>query len=99
MRKKLGLDLAMLLAEMLLLMVFFSAREFSRIHTDVSFGSDEVDIDALWGFVYQPQGGEALKWHTGAGLTTFIEDAFGLGVTREIGLEYRFKDVPLAFRC
>ena len=74
----------------------FSAGEFSRIHADVSFGSGGVGIDALWDFVYQPLGGEDLKWYAGAGPTVFIGDAFGLGVAGEIGLEYRFKDFPLA---
>ena len=74
----------------------FSTGQFSRIHADVSFGSGGVGIDALWDFLYRPLGDEAFNWYAGAGVFTFIGDDFDLGIIGEIGLEYRFKSVPLA---
>jgi hypothetical protein len=74
----------------------FSTGEFSRIHADVSFGSGGVGIDALWDFLYRPLGGEAFNWYAGAGVFTFIGNDFDFGILGEIGLEYRFKTVPIA---
>ena len=74
----------------------FSTGQFSRIHADVSFGSGGVGIDALWDFIYRPLGDEAFNWYAGAGAFTFIGDSFDLGIIGEIGLEYRFKAVPIA---
>ena len=78
----------------------FSAGQFSRIHADLSFGNG-VSADALWDFVYRPLGGEGLNWYAGAGLSTFFgssgsNSSFQLGIPGEIGLEYRFKNAPLA---
>jgi len=73
----------------------FSTGQFSRIHADVSFGGG-VGIDVLWDFLYRPLGDEAFNWYVGAGPYTFIGDNFALGVMGEIGLEYRFKGVPIA---
>jgi hypothetical protein len=73
----------------------FGTAKFSRIHADVSFGSG-VGIDFLWDFIYRPLGGEALNWYVGAGPYTQIADPFWLGVAGEIGLEYRFQQVPIA---
>ena len=73
----------------------FSTGQFSRIHADVSFGSGGVGIDALWDFLYRPLGDEAFNWYVGAGPYTFIGNTFDLGITGEIGLEYRFKGAPL----
>ncbi len=74
----------------------FSTGQFSRIHADVSFGGGGVGIDALWDFLYRPLGDEAFYWYAGAGVFTFIGDNFDLGIIGEIGLEYRFKAVPIA---
>lgn len=73
----------------------FSTGQFSRIHADVSFGKG-VGIDLLWDFLYRPLGEEAFNWYVGAGPYTFIGDPFALGIIGEIGLEYRFKEVPIA---
>ena len=73
----------------------FSTGQFSRIHADVSFGSG-VGIDLLWDFLYRPLGDEAFNWYVGAGPYTFIGDPFALGIIGEVGLEYRFKGVPIA---
>jgi hypothetical protein len=67
-----------------------------RIHADLGFYQGGVGIDALWDFVYKPLGGEAFNWYLGAGPTTYIGDDFWLGLTGEIGLEYRFKTVPIS---
>ena len=72
----------------------FSTGQFSRIHADVSFGKG-VGIDLLWDFLYRPLGEEAFNWYVGAGPYTFIGDPFALGIIGEIGLEYRFKEVPI----
>jgi hypothetical protein len=74
----------------------FGTGKFSRIHADVNFFHGGVGIDALWDFLYKPLGGEAFNWYLGAGAYTDIADPFILGIAGEIGLEYRFKGVPLA---
>lgn len=84
----------------------FSAGKYSRIHADLSFGGG-VSAEALWDFVYRPLGSDGIHWYAGVGLSTFIGDndssdndndnsGFQLGVPGEIGLEYRFKQAPLA---
>jgi hypothetical protein len=73
----------------------FSLGEFTRIHADVSFGNG-VGIDALWDFFYRPLGEEAFYWYMGVGPYTLLGSDFKLGAVGEIGLEYRFKGVPLA---
>ena len=74
----------------------FSAGEFSRIHADLGFYKGGVGIDALWDFLYKPLSGESFNWYVGAGPSTFIGDEFWLGLSGEIGLEYRFATVPIA---
>jgi hypothetical protein len=73
----------------------FSTSKFSRIHADLSFG-DGVAIDLIWDFFYQPLGNEAFNWYIGVGPYSFLGSPFELGLTAEIGLEYRFKGIPLA---
>lgn len=73
----------------------FSTGDFSRVHADVSFGNG-VGIDLLWDFLYRPLGEEAFNWYVGAGPYTFIGDPFQLGIVGEVGLEYHFKEVPIA---
>lgn len=73
----------------------FSLSKFSRLHADVSFGHG-VGIDLLWDFLYRPLGNEPLNWYVGVGPYMLIEDPFYLGVAGEVGLEYRFTDVPIA---
>ena len=75
----------------------FSLGEFSRVHADVSFG-DGLGIEGLWDFFYKPiPGASGLNWYIGAGPSMFIhDDLFLLGAAGEIGLEYRFAEVPIA---
>ncbi len=68
--------------------------EFTRVHADVSFGNG-VGVDLLWDFIYQPLGNEELHWYAGFGAFTFVGSPFALGAIGEIGLEYRFKELPL----
>jgi hypothetical protein len=73
----------------------FGTGDFSRIHADLSFGGNGLGIDVLWDFLYRPLGGEAFNWYVGAGPYTYIGDPFQLGVVGEIGIEYRFNEVPI----
>jgi hypothetical protein len=74
--------------------VIFNTTKFSRIHSDVSFGNG-VGVDVLWDFLYRPIGGEAFNWYVGAGPYIQIADPFWLGVAGEVGIEYRFNQVPI----
>jgi hypothetical protein len=67
-----------------------------RIHADLGFYHGGAGIDVLWDFIYKPLGGEAFNWYLGAGPTTYIGDDFWLGLSGELGLEYRFKSVPIS---
>ncbi|NMM48218.1 outer membrane insertion C- signal [Marinigracilibium pacificum] len=74
----------------------FKSGEFNRIHANVSFG-DGVGIDVIWDLFYRPLGGEAFNWYMGFGPYTVLgEDPFELGAVGEIGLEYRFNNIPIA---
>jgi len=46
-------------------------------------------------FLYKPLGEEALNWYAGVGSFIRIDDPFYLGIVGELGLEYRFKSVPI----
>ena len=74
----------------------FTMGQFSRVHADVAFWDGYMGIDALWNFIYRPLGEEAFNWYVGVGPSTLIGNEFWLGASGEIGLEYRFKEVPLA---
>ncbi|HCE57146.1 MAG TPA: outer membrane insertion C- signal [Prolixibacteraceae bacterium] len=74
----------------------FSAGQFSRIHADLGFYRGGLGIDALWDFIYKPLNGEAFNWYLGVGPSTYLGDSFWLGMSGEIGLEYRFSSVPIA---
>ncbi|WP_310560503.1 hypothetical protein [Flavobacterium sp.] len=73
----------------------FALGKFSRVHADVSFGDGGVGTEALWDFLYKPVDGQALKWYVGVGPSMVINDDFFLGASGEIGLEYRFEEVPI----
>ncbi|QIA10039.1 outer membrane insertion C- signal [Draconibacterium halophilum] len=87
----------------------FSTGEFNRLHADVSFGNG-IAADLLWDFLYRPLADEAINWYMGVGpyLAILDEDVyysdgrkdnktnFNLGAAFEIGLEYRFVDIPVA---
>jgi hypothetical protein len=66
-----------------------------RIHADASFG-DGVGAEALYDFLFGPLGDDNLHYYVGLGAFTWIGDPFGLGISGEAGLEYRFQSVPLA---
>ena len=72
----------------------FSTGKYNRIHADVSFGNG-VGVEALWDFMYKPLGDSPLNWYLGAGPSLFLGNPFILGLSGEIGLEYRFEGVPL----
>jgi hypothetical protein len=73
----------------------FSLGEFNRIHADVSFGHG-VGIDALYDFAYYPFPNVAnLNWYGGVGAFMYIHDPFWFGGVGEIGLEYKFTEIPL----
>jgi hypothetical protein len=74
----------------------FAAGQFSRIHADLGFYKGGLGIDALWDFLYKPINAEAFNWYVGVGPSTYIGDNFNLGISGEIGLEYRFVSVPIA---
>ena len=67
----------------------------NRIHADVSFG-DGVGIEALVDLVMRPLQGEAFYYYLGIGVFSWIGDPFSLGISGELGLEYRFNNVPIA---
>jgi hypothetical protein len=67
-----------------------------RIHGDLGFYEGGMGVDLLWDFIYKPLGGESFNWYLGAGPTTYIGNDFWLGLTGEIGLEYRFHTVPIS---
>ena len=73
----------------------FSAGEFSRIHADLSFG-DGVGVEVLWDFLYRPIGDSDFNWYVGAGPSMLIDDPFFLGISGEIGAEYKFEGAPIA---
>lgn len=73
----------------------FALGKFSRIHADVSFGNG-VALEALWDFLYRPIPDSPINWYVGVGPSMYLSSPFGLGASGEIGLEYRFKDVPVA---
>lgn len=73
-----------------------------RIHANLGFYANSgkndkggVGVDVLWDFMHQQIGNEALYWYLGAGASALIGDPFLLGATGELGLEYRFNEVPL----
>lgn len=66
-----------------------------RIHADVSFG-DGVGIEALVDLVVKPVQGEAFYYYLGIGAFAWLGDPFSLGISGELGLEYRFNKVPIA---
>lgn len=74
----------------------FALGKFSRVHADVSFGSNGVGAEALWDFLYRPIPNSPINWYVGAGPALYLGNPFGFGASGEIGVEYRFEDVPIA---
>jgi hypothetical protein len=73
----------------------FSTGKFNRIHADVSFGNG-VGVEALWDFIYRPISNSPLNYYIGVGPSLYLGDPFLLGAAGELGVEFRFKDAPLA---
>jgi hypothetical protein len=73
----------------------FSTGKFNRIHADVSFGNG-VGVEALWDFIYRPLSDSPFNYYVGVGPSLYLGSPFLLGAAGELGLEYRFKDAPLA---
>lgn len=72
----------------------FSLAKFSRLHADVSFGNG-VGLDLLWDFLYRPLPGEAFHWYVGVGPGFVFDDPFQFGAMGEVGLEYKFNQLPI----
>lgn len=66
-----------------------------RVHADVSFG-DGVGVEALFDLVVRPLQGEAFHFYLGVGAFSWLGDPFTLGISSEVGLEYRFNSIPIA---
>ncbi len=74
----------------------FSAGSFSRIHANVGFYKGGVGVDAIWDFLNKPMSGESINWYLGIGPSVYVGNSLFLGVSGEIGLEYRFESLPFA---
>ncbi len=75
----------------------FSLGEFSRVHADLSFGHGGLGVEALYDFLYRPLGTTpGLSWYVGVGPFLWIDDPFWMGVSGEIGIEYKFEGAPIA---
>lgn len=72
----------------------FGLGKFSRLHADVSFGNG-VGVEVLWDFLYRPIPNSPINWYVGVGPSLFLGSPFALGASGEIGLEYRFNEIPL----
>lgn len=73
----------------------FALGKFSRIHGDISFGNG-VGVELLWDFLYRPIEKSPINWYVGVGPSMYMGTPFALGAAGEIGVEYRFKDAPIA---
>ncbi len=72
----------------------FGLGKFSRLHADVSFGNG-VGVEVLWDFLYRPIPNSPINWYVGVGPSLYLGSPFALGASGEIGLEYRFNEIPL----
>jgi hypothetical protein len=66
-----------------------------RVHANVSFG-DGVGVEVLLDLMVRPLKEEAFNVYMGVGAFTWLGDPFTLGISGELGLEYRFNSVPIA---
>ena len=94
--QELGIRLGNVSAGNVAIDAVFNTSKVSRIHSDLSFGHGGMGIDVLWDFINRPLGDEAFNWYLGAGPYMQVDDPFWFGAAGEIGLEYRFNEVPLA---
>lgn len=75
----------------------FSLGKYSRVHGNLSFGNGGVGIDMLWNPIYRPIPDiPELNYYLGFGPSVFLGQPLNLGVSGEAGVEYVFKDTPLA---
>lgn len=74
----------------------FKLGKFERIHANLSFGNERLGVEALWDFILKPLEGDELKWYAGVGPSVVVGNEFLLGASGEVGLEYRFKELPIA---
>jgi hypothetical protein len=74
----------------------FSTSKFSRIHGDVSFGRGSIGLDALYDFKYSTLGNEGFYWYLGVGPSAYLSTPLSLGLSGELGAEYRFSDAPIS---
>lgn len=65
-----------------------------RLHADLSFGND-FGLELLWN-VIRPLGNSSLNWYIGLGPSMLFSENFLLGISGELGLEYRFAKLPIA---
>ena len=66
-----------------------------RVHADVSFGKGGVGVETLFDLVVRPMSGEAFSFYMGVGAFGWFGDPFRLGVSSEVGIEYRFNTIPI----
>ena len=67
----------------------------TRIHADVGF-YDAFAADLVWDLIFQPvPEGDNFYWYLGPGVSTWIGSEIFIGGCGEIGLEYRFVEVPV----
>ncbi len=74
----------------------FETGQYSRFHSDIGIYKLGVGLNALWDFVDRPVSDEALNWYVGIGPSMYVGSRSWLGISGEIGLEYRFLSVPIA---
>lgn len=75
-----------------------------RIHANVGWSLDINDndskyndalyVDVLWDLLYKPLQ-DNFYWYVGVGGAARIGDPFRLGAAGELGIEYRFSEVPI----
>ena len=68
--------------------------KFSRTHVDLTFG-DDFGLELLGHFLNKPLGSSNLNLYSGVGVSMYFGDPFLFGVAGEIGLEYRFANIPI----
>lgn len=73
----------------------FSTGEFSRVHSNLSFGQNGLGLDALWNPIYDDIPDTDFKWYAGFGPSIYLSDNFRLGAAGEVGVEYALAEVPI----
>lgn len=73
----------------------FATGDFSRIHTNLSFGGNGLGVDALWNPIYEDIPNSDFKWYAGFGPSIYLSEDFRFGGAGEVGAEYAFSEVPI----